>query len=63
MLRIPQQSQPVARTNPTSYQAQGEVRPQLCYCIDPDPPGLGYTWWCEVGRELWNTEINCSGLR
>jgi len=60
MLNLPQQARPVARTIPTGYQPDAAVNPQGCFCIDPDPPGLGHKWWCEVGRELWNTEVDCT---
>ncbi len=59
MLYVPQQSQPLARTYSTSYQANAEVKPQVCFCINPEPPNTGYTWWCEIGREIWNTNIYC----
>lgn len=57
MNHLPQQSQPVMRTNPASDQHAAEVKPQSCYCINPN--GSGATWWCEIGRELWNSTIGC----
>ena len=57
MLHLPQQSIPVARTNPSSRQPEAEIKPQ-CFCIDPT--GNGFTWWCEMGRELMDTTVDCS---
>lgn len=59
MLHLPQQAQPVARGQHATQPAEAEVRPQACFCIDPT--GNGATWFCEVGRELWNTQIDCAG--
>jgi len=58
-MQIPEQAKPVARgvshARPT---ADSHVQPQACWCLDPDQDGNS-TWYCESGRELWNTGYDC----
>ncbi len=58
MMKLPTQAEPVARCVTSDKRPrQDGVEPQQCWCMNPN--GTGYTWWCEVDRELLNTQQAC----
>ena len=60
-MNVPCQAAPVRRTAASAgFQGQGEIQPQSCWCVNPAPDGKSpYYWLCEVGRNLYNTGIEC----
>jgi len=58
-MKLPDQAQPVQRSlNSTGAETTEEIRPQACWCLD-DGTGNNY-WYCEIGRELYNTQMPCT---
>jgi hypothetical protein len=58
-MQIPEQAKPVARVAaPARPATDSHVRPQICWCLDPDQDGTSH-WFCEAGRELFNTNYEC----
>lgn len=58
-MQIPTQAVPVARGVTSARPVQDpHVQPQTCWCLDPDQDGTS-TWYCEAGRELFDTGVSC----
>ena len=56
-MTIPTQAEPISRTVKSGVpQQQSEIEPQACWCM---AGGGGNTWWCEVDRELVDTQVAC----
>jgi hypothetical protein len=58
---LPKQAEPVQRSHTSCGEAREksqEIQPQGDCVCRPDGAGGG-TWWCIVGRTLWNTKQPC----
>ena len=59
---LPKQAKPVQRKFPSTQSSAGNadgVEPQGdCFCWRPNPDAPA-TYWCNLGRSMWNTGIPC----
>ncbi len=55
---LPTQAEPIERTIATEKQADTDgIEPQFdCYCMGGPPT----TWHCDIGRSLWDTQVQCT---
>ena len=58
-MNVPEQAQPIRRQVTTAVHrlANGILPQENCWCIDKD--GSDHNWWCEIDRELVDTQIEC----